>query len=146
MSANMVAEWRHYTKTQQRAFRRRLRDRESVRLWGTKDVCRVETPEQAWELPVGTWVYDRRGRTWCLVDTHVIWPQRMFMRHGATSCVSVEWMEYPLAEAELFGDCSHQWGTQECGHCKSCGQVVGEPKHLQWNAAAVFGDGPERVA
>lgn len=153
MSASMVAERRHYTKTQQQAFHRRLRDRESVRLWGTKDVCRVDTPEQAWRLPVGTWVYDRHGRTWCLVDTHVVWPQRMFMTNGNRSCVSVEWMSYPLAEAELYDNCEHLLGTQECGHCKCCGQVVGEAKNLAWQTIGFVHDreagpfnGPERAA
>ncbi|MDX3661275.1 hypothetical protein PV646_28555 [Streptomyces sp. ID05-26A] len=129
----MVAERRRYTKPQQRAYRRRLRDRESVRLWGAKDVRRIDTPQQAQALPVCTWVYDRHGDQWCLVDTHVGWPQRMFMRGGATAFVSIEWMAYPLAEAELHGDCSHQWGAQECGHCRSCGQIVAEPKNQVWS-------------
>jgi hypothetical protein len=137
VKAQMVAERRHYTKPQQRAFHARLRDRESVRLWGTKDVCRIETPAEAWRLPLGTWVYDRRGVKWCLVDTHVGWPQRMFMSTGSRSCVSVEWMSYPLAEAVLYGDCTHSWGTQECGHCRSCGQLVGEPKNLDWGVVVL---------
>lgn len=142
MTAGMVAEQRRYTKPQQRAYRRRLRDRESVRLWGTKDVCRIDTPAEAWKLPVGTWVYDRKGGLWCLVDTHVIWSQRMFMSTGNRSCVSVEWMAYPLAEAERYSDCPHLWGTQECGHCRCCGQVVGPPKHQAWNGSAVVDDRP----
>ena len=151
MSVNMIAERRRYSNVQRRAYSQRLRDRESVQLWGTKEVYRVDTPEQAWKLPVGTWVYDRQGITWCLVDTHVIWPQRMFMSTGNRSCVSVEWMAYPLAEAELYGDCEHLWGTQECGHCRCCGQVVGEPKHLTWNASVVVdgrahGACPGRIA
>lgn len=144
MSASMVAERRRYTKTQQRVFRRRLRDRESVRLWGTKDVCRIETPDQAAQLPVGTWVYDRHGVTWCWVDTSVVWPQRMFARDGMSLCVSQEWIEYPLAEAELVSGCEHLWGTQECGHCKSCGEVIGEPKARHWTILTF--DGPERAA
>lgn len=153
MSASMVAERRRYTKTQQRAFRRRLRDRESVRLWGTKDVVRIETPEQAAQLPVGTWVYDRHGVAWCWVDTSVVWPQRMFARNGMRNCVSQDYIDYPLAEAELVHGCEHLWGTQECGHCRSCGRVVGSPKNLVWQTIGFMRDpeagpftGPERVA
>jgi hypothetical protein len=144
VNASMVAERRRYTKTQQRAYRRRLRDRESMRLWGTKDVYRIDTPEQAAQLPVGTWVYDRHGVPWCWVDTSVAWPQRMFARNGMGTCVSHDYIDYPLAEAELTEDCPHAWGTQECGHCKSCGQLVGEPKVRQWHVTVI--DGPERAA
>lgn len=144
MSANMVAERRRFTKTQQQAYRRRLRDRESVRLWGTKGVRRIETASEAAQLPVGTWVFDRHGVAWCWVDTSVVWPQRMFARNGMGSCVAEDYIDYPLAEAELVDECMHASGTQECGHCKSCGQVIGEPKSQHWTVLTF--EGPERAA
>lgn len=102
----------------------------------------ISTPEEAAELPVGQWVFDADGTPLCLVDTHLGWPQRMFMTSFAKSFTAVDGVAYPLELADVTDDdqCPHSWGFNECGHCKRCGVVVGEsePLFFEPDALAVF--------
>lgn len=97
----------------------------------------VTTPEQAAELPVSQWVWDANGDAYCLVDTNVGWPQRMWMSTGGTAYTAIERIDYPLTLAYVDEDepCPHAYGTNECGHCKRCGVVSGPAKDLDWNIA-----------
>lgn len=74
----------------------------------------------------GQWVEDSEGKPWCLIDTHLGFPQRMAMYK--TSLTAVENLAYPLHLADFVGECEHKWGTAELGHCYRCGVVVGEPR------------------
>jgi hypothetical protein len=105
------------------------------------DDCMVFTEDEAYELPVGQWVIDANGTQRCLVDTHVGWPQRMFMSNGGSTYVGVHFVDYPLRLADVIDECPHLWGTQECGHCKRCGALVSEPKNLDWHIIGLGVDG-----
>lgn len=97
----------------------------------------ITTPEQVAELPVGQWVIDARGTKLCLVDTHMGWPQRMWMTCGGRSFTAIEAVAYPLALADI-GDktpCPHSWGTNECGHCNRCGVVVADARPMRFESA-----------
>lgn len=99
----------------------------------TDDVTLVNTPEEAAELPVGQWVVAANDRKYCLVDTCVGWPQRMWMSPGGTCHTGIEHIPYPLRLAYLDEPedvCTHEWGTQEMGHCKRCGRVVVEARPM----------------
>ena len=96
------------------------------------DAIIVATPEVAEALPPGQWVFDAHDNARCLVDTNVGWPQRMWMSNGGNSYTAIEGISYPLRLADLAEACPHVWGTQECGHCRCCGQVVEQPKDLDW--------------
>jgi hypothetical protein len=89
----------------------------------------IETPEQAAALPPGQWVMDLSGHRYCLVDTHVVSPQRMWMHSGGNACSSLTRVPYPLRLADIDepeGLCPHT-RTQEMGHCRRCGRVVADP-------------------
>jgi hypothetical protein len=85
----------------------------------------VATAEDAKELPSGQWVEDANGKAFCLIDTHMGWPQRMAMR-GST-LQALERLSYPLHLADFVGECEHKWGTHELGQCRRCGVVIAEP-------------------
>lgn len=107
------------------------------------DDCMAFTPAEARLLPVGQWVIDADGIQRCLVDTNVVWPQRMFMNDGGRSYTGIDHVVYPLRLADIVDDfeCPHSWGTQECGHCRRCGVVVAEPENLDWNILGLEVDG-----
>src|SRR5262245_26404569 len=91
----------------------------------------IETPKQAAELPLCQWVVAANDRKYCLVDTYVGWPQRMWMSPGGMAHTAIANIPYPLRLADLVEDegvCPHSWGTQECGHCRRCGRVVAEAR------------------
>jgi hypothetical protein len=100
----------------------------------------IETIEDVDRLKPGEWVIDADGDPLCLVDTHLGWPQRMWMhkaRKGFVGvCSAIERATFPLARAEIAEDfeCQHRSGTNECGHCHICGQVVGESRPLFFDA------------
>lgn len=99
----------------------------------TEPVVLIDGPEGVADLPVGQWVVDNNDRKYCLVDTYVGWPQRMWMSPGGMSHKGIEHIAYPLRLADLDepGDaCAHEWGTQECGHCRRCGRVVAEARPM----------------
>ncbi len=92
----------------------------------------VNTPEETDALPVGQWVIDAKGTKLCLVDTHMGWPQRMFMTCGGGSFVGVSHVVYPLGLADITDEtpCPHSWGANECGHCVRCGVVSAEARRV----------------
>lgn len=93
------------------------------------DTCTINTPAEVAALPLGQWVVAANDRKYCLVDTYVGWPQRMWMSPGGMGHTGIEHIPYPLRLADLIeGEdaCTHEWGTQEMGHCKRCGRVVAE--------------------
>ena len=45
----------------------------------------VVSADEAAKLPAGQWVADKGGTFWCLVDTHMGFPQRMAMSKGGRS-------------------------------------------------------------
>lgn len=97
------------------------------------DTVNVDTPAEVDALPVGQWVLAANDRSYCLVDTYVAWPQRMWMSPGGTGHTGIEHIPYPLRLADLDEPdeaCTHQWGTQEMGHCKRCGRVVAEARPM----------------
>lgn len=97
----------------------------------------IFTPEEVDALPVGQWVVDADGTARCLVNTNVGWPQRMFMTSSG-SYTATDYVAYPLRLADLEDDfvCAHAWGTNECGHCRCCGQVVAPARELDWQFMA----------
>lgn len=105
----------------------------------------IAGPEQAVELPVGQWVIDPDNRGWCLVDTNVGWPQRMWM-DGRGGYVSVESLTYPVQLADVDEDppCPHPRGFNECGHCKRCGVLAGPVRELNWALTVVDAEGTVR--
>ena len=94
---------------------------------------KVETVETAEALPSGQWVQDATGSVYCLIDTHMGFPQRMAAHKRSLTNLSN--LTYPLYLCDFVGDCEHKWGTYELGQCVRCCQVVAEPRPL------VFGDG-----
>jgi hypothetical protein len=92
----------------------------------------IFTAAEAETLPSGQWVFDADGTARCLVDTNIGWPQRMWMNNGGNSYTAIEGIAYPLRLADLEEECPHSWGTQECGHCRCCGQVVAPARELDW--------------
>lgn len=92
----------------------------------------VLTPEEAKALPDGQWVQDASGQAYCLIDTHMGWPQRMAM--FKRSLKSLDSIEYPLHLADFQGDCEHKWGSHDLGHCVRCGVVVAEPRPMFFDA------------
>lgn len=91
----------------------------------------ITSPDEVETLPVGQWVVAANDHKYCLVDTHVGWPQRMWMSPGGMSHTGIEHLPYPLRLADLDEPedaCPHEWGTQECGHCRRCGRVVAEAR------------------
>lgn len=97
----------------------------------------ILTPADAEKLTPGQWVFDANDTALCLVDTHMGWPQRMFMTRGGSSFTSIESVDYPLHLADIADEtpCPHRWGFNECGHCKRCGVVVGESRPLFFDPA-----------
>lgn len=96
-------------------------------------------------LTPGEWVIDADGDALCLVDTHLGWPQRMWMpkaKKGTVGLVvSLEHARFPVALAEIDPSyvCTHGRGTNECGHCYLCGVVVAEARSgLSWEEDAMY--------
>ena len=90
----------------------------------------VLTAEAAYKLPDATWVVDATDKCYCLINTHMGFPQRMAMSLNGRSLDALETLAYPLALAEVDGECAHGRGTWELGHCERCGQVVAEPRPM----------------
>jgi len=94
------------------------------------DKNEVLTTEAAYALPDATWVFDSTDNPYCLINTHMGFPQRMAMAKGGRSLTALDNLTYPLHLAEFTDDCEHKWGTHELGHCHRCGQVCTEPRPL----------------
>ncbi|GAA1788032.1 hypothetical protein [Agromyces lapidis] len=83
----------------------------------------ITTTEALEDVAIGQWVQDAEGEAWCLVNTHVMHPQIMWMRAKGRSFQAVDQIALPVHLADFEGGCEHRWGTNECGHCRRCGQV-----------------------
>lgn len=104
------------------------------------DAIVIATAAEAELLLIGQWVVDAGGTSRCLVNTHVGWPQRMWMSGGGRAYTCIEGAAYPLRLVDLEEGpdaCPHRWGTTECGHCYRCGVVAGPVKDLDWHLTAV---------
>lgn len=94
-------------------------------------------------LTPGEWVIDADGDALCLVDTHLGWPQRMWMPKAKKNTlglvVSLEHARFPVALAEVDPEyvCKHNRGTNECGHCYLCGVVVSDARPMYFDAATL---------
>lgn len=88
----------------------------------------VETVKAAEALPDGQWVQDATGKAYCLVNTHMGFPQRMAMHKR--SLTNLNNLTYPLHLCDFVGECEHKWGSFELGHCVRCGQVVEAPRPM----------------
>jgi hypothetical protein len=87
----------------------------------------LTTAQEAKEQPDGQWVLADDGTAWCLVDTHMGWPQRMAMARGGRSLTALDSGElvYPLHLADWDGEpCPHTWGLVAEGHCRRCGALI----------------------
>ena len=74
------------------------------------------------------WVLDANDEPWCLVETHVMVAQKMWMSgRGPKRYVALECIAYPISEAKIEEgfSCDHP-RVNECGHCERCGQIVGD--------------------
>lgn len=100
---------------------------------------RIATAEETDRLTPGTWVIDADGDALCLVDTHMGFPQRMWMvkaKKGRVGLVvNLPSATYPVHEAEIDPDhvCPHSRGSNEMGHCYLCGQVIGELRPITFS-------------
>lgn len=92
----------------------------------------IHTPEQAAELPDGTWTVDAEGKAWCMLDTHVGFPQRM--AGYKRSLTNLDNLAYPLQLADFDGECEHKWGHHELGQCVRCGIRIAEPRPVTFDA------------
>lgn len=86
----------------------------------------IKTADEARELPDGTWVTDVDEHPWCILDTHMGFPQRMAGYKRLLT--NLDNLAYPLSLAAFQGDCDHRWGTHEMGQCIRCGVRVSEPR------------------
>jgi hypothetical protein len=93
----------------------------------------ISTAEAAHDLPDGQWIVDAEGGSYCLIDTHLGFPQRMAM-HGR-HCKSLESLAYPLGLADFIGECEHRWGSHEMGHCVRCGVIIATPRPMFFDEA-----------
>lgn len=94
-------------------------------------------------LAPGEWVIDADGDALCLVDTHLGWPQRMWMpkaKKGRVGLVvSLEHARFPVELAEINPEyvCKHNRGANECGHCYLCGVVVSDSSPRYFDAVTM---------
>jgi hypothetical protein len=87
----------------------------------------VVGPSSAAErYPDGQWVEDADGSFWCLVDTHMGFPQRMAMAKGGKYLTAIENLAFPLrpCRIDLGEPCPHRWGLVAEGHCRRCGELI----------------------
>ncbi|TDW31000.1 hypothetical protein [Cryobacterium psychrophilum] len=91
----------------------------------------VATTEDAKAQPDGQWVEDANGKAYCLIDTHMGFPQRMAMHKR--NLTNVDNLAYPLHLCRFVGGCEHKWGTHGLGHCIRCGVVVDEPRPMTFD-------------
>lgn len=104
------------------------------------DSTLIENAEQTTALAPGQWVIALDGHSYCLVDTHVGAPQRMWMSSNGSMFTAVDGIPYPLRLADLDEPddaCAHGRGTNEMGHCKRCGRVVGEARRMFFDAQGI---------
>jgi hypothetical protein len=89
----------------------------------------ITNTEQMEELSAGQWALTDDGKAFCLYDTHMGFPQRMWgsKAEGGTkgavrSYTSLETVPLPLHLAEIDSDfkCPHAQAN-ECGQCAICG-------------------------
>ena len=89
----------------------------------------ISTVDQMADLPVGQWVLTDDSKAYCLFDTHMGFPQRMWgsKAEGGTkgairSYTSLETAPLPLHLAEIDSEfqCTHAQAN-ECGQCTICG-------------------------
>jgi hypothetical protein len=85
----------------------------------------IATPAEAEVLPDGQWVLAADGKAWCLLDTHMGFPQRMAGQ--GRSLTNLDNLAYPLHLADFQGECEHRWGHHELGQCIRCGVRVADP-------------------
>ena len=104
------------------------------------DEYEVATADDARLLPPGQWCLDATGTVYCLVDTHMGFPQRMAMSKGGRGFTALDNIAYPLHLADFDGECEHRWGANEMGHCRRCGQVSHDarPTHFDAEQMRVF--------
>ncbi len=88
----------------------------------------ITTIEQMADLPVGQWACTDDGDAYCLFDTHMGFPQRMWgskadggTRGEVRSYVSLEVVPLPLNLADIDASICEHWRTNECGQCTYCG-------------------------
>lgn len=99
-----------------------------------EDIITVATADEAHLLEPGQWCEDASGETYCLVDTHKGFAQRMAMSKGGRAFTALDNLVYPLHLGDFIGDCEHRWGANEMGHCRRCGQVSEEPRPWHFTA------------
>lgn len=99
----------------------------------------IQTPADTANLTPGQWVFDTTNTGYCLVDTHLGWPQRMWMSHHGYAFTALDGISYPLTLADITdpAPCTHPRGTNECGHCTRCGQVVGDTTPMSFDPAGL---------
>lgn len=100
----------------------------------------ITTVDQMKDLPVGQWALTDDGKAFCLYDTHMGFPQRMWgnkpydgTRGAVCGFTSLESVPLPLHLADIdAAKCLHR-RTNECGQCLFCGVpgvVEGQPLHF----------------
>lgn len=89
----------------------------------------ITTVEQMTDLQAGQWACTDDGDAYCLFDTHMGFPQRMWgskagggTRGEVRGYVSLETVPLPLNLADVEAStCTHH-RTNECGQCLYCGK------------------------
>ena len=100
----------------------------------------ITTTEQMNDLPAGQWVLTEGGQAFCVFDTHMGFPQRMWgykASNGTRGLVygfmALDQAPLPLGLADVTAtDCQHR-RTNECGQCLFCGKpgiTAGQPLHF----------------
>lgn len=107
----------------------------------------ITSPEQMQDLPAGQWALTEDGKAYCLFDTHMGFPQRMWgsKAEGGTkgavrSYTSLETVPLPLHLADIEGDfrCTHAQAN-ECGQCTICGAPgVSEARRVEFVSFGEF--------
>lgn len=95
----------------------------------------ITTPAEAAALQDGQWVVDADGKAWCMLDTHMGFPQRM--AGYKRSLTALDNISYPLQLADFDGECEHSWGHHELGQCIRCGVVIAEPNPVTFDAQSM---------
>lgn len=105
-----------------------------------EDTNTIATVEQMDALPAGQWALTDDGKAYCLFDTHMGFPQRMwgYKADGGTKghvygYTALDGAPLPLHLADVHADsCLHR-RTNECGQCLFCGKpeiVPGQPLYF----------------
>ena len=89
----------------------------------------IATIEQVKDLPPGQWVLTEKGEAFCIFDTHMGFPQRMWgykaergTKGDVRNFMALDQVPLPLGLADVVPtDCLHR-RTNECGQCLFCGK------------------------